>query len=106
LRQTAIYWLQNKVLRTIGNLPRRIPIRDLHMDLKLPYIYDYVTKLCMQQKSYKIMKMQMFATLDKVSPDTGNIRGLNLAAVKYTTVQVTRLPLQQELLMIGHDLLY
>jgi hypothetical protein len=43
--------LQNKVLRTIGNLPRRKPIRDLHMELKLPYIYDYIkiTKLCRQK---------------------------------------------------------
>jgi hypothetical protein len=41
--------LQNKVLRTIGNLPRRTPIRDLHMALKLPYKYDYVAKLCRQQ---------------------------------------------------------
>jgi hypothetical protein len=39
------------------------------------------------------MKMQMFATLDKANPDTGNIRGLNLAAVKHTNVQVTKLPL-------------
>jgi hypothetical protein len=52
------------------------------------------------------MKMQLFATLDKANPDTGNIRGLNLAAVKNTTVQVSRLLLYQELLMIGHDLLY
>jgi hypothetical protein len=35
--------------------------------------------------------MLMFATLDKANPDTENIRGLNLAAVKHTTVQVTRL---------------
>jgi hypothetical protein len=35
----------------------------------------------------------MFATLDKVKPDAENIRGLNLAAVKHTTVEVTRLPL-------------
>jgi hypothetical protein len=27
----------------------------------------------------------MFATLDKAKGDTGNIRGLNLAAVKHTT---------------------
>jgi hypothetical protein len=40
--------------------------------------------------------MQMFATLDKATPDTGNIRALNLAAVKHTTVQMTRLLLQQE----------
>jgi hypothetical protein len=39
------------------------------------------------------MKMQMVATLDKAKPDTGDTRGLNLAAVKHTTVQVTKLPL-------------
>jgi hypothetical protein len=33
------------------------------------------------------MKMQMFAAAEKVKPDTENIRGLNLAAVKGTTVQ-------------------
>jgi hypothetical protein len=46
-----------------------------------------------KQKSYKIMKMQMFAALDKANPDAGNISGLNLVAVKHTAVQVTRLPL-------------
>jgi hypothetical protein len=46
-----------------------------------------------KQKSHRIMKMQSFVTLDKAIPDTGNIRGLNLAAVKHMTVQVTRLPL-------------
>jgi hypothetical protein len=39
----------------------------------------------------------MFATSEKAKPDTENIRGLNLAAVKRTTVQVTRLPLYHEL---------
>jgi hypothetical protein len=32
----------------------------------------------------------MFATMEKANPDAGNIRGLNLAAVKHTTVQVTK----------------
>jgi hypothetical protein len=41
--------LQNKVLRIIRNFPRCTPIRDLHMTFKLPYIYDYITKLCRQQ---------------------------------------------------------
>jgi hypothetical protein len=31
--------------------------------------------------------------LDKAKPDTGNIRGLNLAAVMCMTVQVSRLSL-------------
>jgi hypothetical protein len=37
------------------------------------------------------MKTQMFSTLDKVNSDIGNIRGLNLVAVKHTNVKVTRL---------------
>jgi hypothetical protein len=41
--------LQNKVLRTIGSFPRRTPIRDLHLAFQIPYVYDYITKLCRQQ---------------------------------------------------------
>jgi hypothetical protein len=41
--------LQNKVLHTIGKLPRRTPVRDLHMGFQIPYIYDYITKTCRQQ---------------------------------------------------------
>jgi hypothetical protein len=35
------------------------------------------------------MKIQMSLQLDKENPSTGNIRGLNLAAVKPTSVQVS-----------------
>jgi hypothetical protein len=41
--------LQNKVIRTIGNFPRRTRVHDLHMAFKLLYVYDYITKLCRQQ---------------------------------------------------------
>jgi hypothetical protein len=41
--------LQNKVLRTTGNFPRCIPVRDLHTAFNLPYMYDNITKLCRQQ---------------------------------------------------------
>jgi hypothetical protein len=34
--------LQNEVLHTIGNFPRRTPIRDLHMAFKLPCIHIYM----------------------------------------------------------------
>jgi hypothetical protein len=37
------------------------------------------------------MKMHMSTILNKAKPDTENIRALNLAAVKRTTVQVTKL---------------
>jgi hypothetical protein len=41
--------LQNQVLRTIGNYPRRTPVHGLHMAFKVPFVYDYITKLCRQQ---------------------------------------------------------
>jgi hypothetical protein len=41
--------LQNRVLRGIGNLDRRTPVRDLHLAFKIPYVYDYITKLCRRQ---------------------------------------------------------
>jgi len=43
--------LRNRALRTIGNLPRHNPIRDLHRSFKIPYLYDYVTHLCRKQSS-------------------------------------------------------
>jgi hypothetical protein len=36
--------LQNRVLGTIGNFPRRASDRDMHAAFQIPYIYDYVTK--------------------------------------------------------------
>jgi hypothetical protein len=44
-----LHRLKNKVLRTIGNFPRRTPVHELHMTFKLLYVYDYITKLCRQQ---------------------------------------------------------
>jgi hypothetical protein len=41
--------LQNKVLRTIGNFPRRTQVRELHKAFSIPYIYDYITKLSRHQ---------------------------------------------------------
>jgi hypothetical protein len=41
--------LQNRVLRAISNLDRRTPARDLHLELKIPYVYNYMTKLCRRQ---------------------------------------------------------
>jgi hypothetical protein len=41
--------LENKVLCTIENFPKFTPVRDLHIAFKLPYIYDYITKLYRQQ---------------------------------------------------------
>jgi hypothetical protein len=36
--------LQNKFLRITGNFPRRTPTRDMHVALKIPYMYDFITQ--------------------------------------------------------------
>jgi hypothetical protein len=80
--------LQNKVLRTIGNFPRRIPVRELHKAFNIPYIYDYITKLCRQQA--QVIQNHKNANVRHIGQGE-NIRGLNLAAAKRTTVQASRL---------------
>jgi hypothetical protein len=39
--------LQNKVLRTTGNFPGHAPVSELQKAFNIPYVYDYITKLCM-----------------------------------------------------------
>jgi hypothetical protein len=46
--------LQNKVLRTFGNFPRRTPVRELHTAFNILYVYDFITKLCRQQAEVKL----------------------------------------------------
>jgi hypothetical protein len=41
--------LQNRVLRAIGNFPRRTSVRNLHVAFQIRYVYDYITKLYRQQ---------------------------------------------------------
>jgi hypothetical protein len=41
--------LQNRVLRAIVNLDRPTPARETHVAFKIPYVYEYVTKLCRTQ---------------------------------------------------------
>jgi hypothetical protein len=85
--------LQNEVLSTIGNFPKRRPVRELHMAFNLPYVYDYITKLYRHQAG--VIQNHENANVSNIGQSEAryrNIRGLNLAAVKHTTVKVTRLP--------------
>jgi hypothetical protein len=34
---------------TIRHFPRRTPVRELHVAFDIPYVYDFITKLCRQQ---------------------------------------------------------
>jgi hypothetical protein len=44
-----LHCLQNRVFRAIGNLDRCILVFELHVSFKIPYVYDYITKLCRTQ---------------------------------------------------------
>jgi hypothetical protein len=82
-----------RVLRTIGKILRRTWIGDLHVAFQIPHVYDCITKLCRQQAEViQIMKMNIFSKLDKAKSVIVSIRGLNLAAIKCTTVPESRLP--------------
>jgi hypothetical protein len=41
--------LKNEVFHTISNLPKHAQTRDLHMAMKILFLYDFVTKLCREQ---------------------------------------------------------
>jgi hypothetical protein len=41
--------LENRKLGTTGNLDRCTPVRELHVAFKIPYVYDYIIKLCRAQ---------------------------------------------------------
>jgi hypothetical protein len=40
---------ESVILPTTRNFPKCTPVRYLHTTFNLPYIYDYITKLCRQQ---------------------------------------------------------
>jgi hypothetical protein len=73
--------LHNRVLRTTGNFPRHTSVRDMHVAFQVPYVYDYITKLCRRQA--EINQNHENENVRK-KPHTENIRGLSLAAVTCT----------------------
>jgi hypothetical protein len=87
--------LQNKVFGTIGYFPRRTPVGDLHVTFKIPYVYDFITKLCRQQA--EVMQNHHNPNVPNIGQGEAQYRKykINLVAVKPTTVQVTKLPLQR-----------
>jgi hypothetical protein len=53
--------LQNKILRTIVKFPRCTPARNFYTTFNLPmYTIIYKNSSGNKQKSYKIMRMNMF----------------------------------------------
>jgi hypothetical protein len=76
--------LQNRVLCTIGNFPRNTSIQDTHVAFHVPYVYNYITKLCRRQEEI-IHNHENVCNIGQGKTHTGKIRGLNLAAVTCMT---------------------
>jgi hypothetical protein len=78
--------LQNRVLHTIGNFPRRTSVRDLRVAY---VVYDYITKLCRKQEG--VIQNHNGNVCDIVSE---SIRGLNLrqSCVRPFSVYISVVP--------------
>jgi hypothetical protein len=88
--------LQNRVFRTIGNLPRWTPTRALHLAFQIPYVYDYVTKI--YSKQAEVIQNHDNVNVRIIGNNEAQHRkykGSKLMAVTHTIVQVSKLPQKQ-----------
>jgi hypothetical protein len=84
--------LQNRVLHAAGNFDRCTAVCELHMPFKILYVYDNITKVCRAQA--EVIQNHVNPNVHGTGQEEtmlGSIRGLNLTAVKPTTVQLTSL---------------
>jgi hypothetical protein len=49
LKLQRLQRLQNRVRRVLNDFDRRTQVHDLHLALKIPYVYDHIIKLCRRQ---------------------------------------------------------
>jgi len=66
--------LENRVFHNTGNLTGRARSCDLHVALKILYLYYFITNYVgNKHKSRRFMRVNIFATLDDEKTDTENI---------------------------------
>jgi hypothetical protein len=84
--------LQNNVLRAIVNFPRRTAIRELQRAFNIPYVYDYITKLCRQQAEVtKNHENANISNIGKGKAQHRKYKRLKLGGGQALAVQVSRL---------------
>lgn len=58
--------LQNNALRMFGEFKKKIIIRERHVAFEIPYVYDFITKLCRQQaQSREFTRIKIFLIAEK-----------------------------------------
>jgi hypothetical protein len=82
--------LQNRALRAFGNLARCTPVRELHVTFKIPYVYNYITKVCSTQAkvilNHAYLNVLGIGLGETIRRKYGRF---NFAAVQPTTFQLT-----------------
>jgi hypothetical protein len=66
--------------------------RALHRTFQIPYVYNYITEVC--RKQAEVIQAQNNVNVrntGKTKPNIGNTKDLNWVAVRYSTVQVSKL---------------
>jgi hypothetical protein len=97
--------LQSRVLRTIGNFPRRSSIRDMHVAFQVPYFYDYVTKLCRRQA--EIIHNHENENVRNIGQgETPHKKYKRLKRSCIQPFKCLRLSWLRVLLLVGHKVLY
>jgi hypothetical protein len=78
----------------VGIFAKYIQVCDLRMVFNLLHVYNYTTKLCGQQaEGIQNHENERISNIGQDKTRLGNVRGLNHAEVRLTTIQVTKLPL-------------
>jgi hypothetical protein len=86
--------MQNEVLRTIGHFTRCTPVRDLHTDFNLLYVYDYITNLCRRQTEViQNHENEHVRGIGQGEARYRKYKRLKLGGGQATTAEVTKLPL-------------
>jgi hypothetical protein len=65
--------LQNNSVRAFEKFSERTPTRGLHGSCEIPYVYDFVTKLCRQQAGVVLKHEKAdICSVGKAKPSAGN----------------------------------
>jgi len=80
-------------LHTTGNFPRHTLTHKLHVAFSIPYIHDFITKLCRQQAD-NIYNHEngCVCNIGTGKAHTESIRCLNMVVMRPTTMQLTKPP--------------
>jgi hypothetical protein len=83
--------LQKRSLRATDKVDRLTPVLEMRVAFRIPYVYNYIAKLW--GKYTKAIQNELNSNVRGIGQEGAmrrSVGGLNLAAVKPTTIQVAK----------------